>query len=88
MQARRRPTDHLPAALPSPLACAAPPSPQVIDVEGGWLQNVITFPPEGAFIVDSGIQVEGPQRTAFKFRAATLQLPGRALRLPPFGQGW
>ncbi|KAL4429336.1 hypothetical protein ABPG77_005110 [Micractinium sp. CCAP 211/92] len=62
---------------------------QVIDVDGGTLQNVITFPPEGAFIVDSGISISGEQRTDFKFRSATLKLPkGRRLRLPPFGQGW
>lgn len=77
--------------------CTVPPAsrtlhpspPQVIDVDGGTLQNVITFPPEGAFIVDSGISISGEQRTDFKFRSATLKLPkGRRLRLPPFGQGW
>lgn len=53
------------------------------------LQNVITFPPEGAFIVDSSIQADGPQRTAFSFTSAKLKLPGgRALGLPPFGKGW
>ena len=58
-------------------------------MEGGTLQNVITFPPEGAFVVDSSIQVASDQRTEFKFSSATLTLPaGRALRLPPFGQGW
>lgn len=62
---------------------------QVIDVEGGCLQNVITFPPEGAFIVNSSISIAGPQRTEFQFNAATLKLPGgRALPLPPFGKGW
>ncbi|PSC71095.1 cytochrome P450 [Micractinium conductrix] len=62
---------------------------QVIDVAEQYLQNVITFPLEGAFIVDSDIAIEGDQRTAFKFSGATLQLPlGRALSLPPFGQGW
>ena len=58
-------------------------------MEGGWLQNVITFPPEGAFIVDSSIAIAGPQRTEFQFGAATLKLPaGRVLPLPPFGKGW
>ncbi|PRW59761.1 cytochrome P450 [Chlorella sorokiniana] len=62
---------------------------QVVDVEGGLLQNVITFPPEGAFIVDSAISTAGPQRTQFQFNAATVKLPaGRKLPLPPFGKGW
>lgn len=58
-------------------------------MEAGTLQNVITFPPEGAFVVDSSISVAGPQRTSFAFTGATLQLPaGRRLSLPPFGSGW
>lgn len=66
---------------------------QVIDIgsggSGGYLQNVITFPPEGSFIVDSSLAVEGPQRVAFSFNAATLKLPGgKKLGLPPFGKGW
>ncbi|KIZ03869.1 putative plastid-lipid-associated protein 11, chloroplastic [Monoraphidium neglectum] len=61
---------------------------QVIDVDAGRLQNVVTFPPQGAFIVDSGIQVDGPQRTTFKFNSAKLKLPSRDFKLPPFGQGW
>lgn len=62
---------------------------QIIDVEAALLQNVITFPPEGAFVVDSGIELAGERRVNFKFSAATLQLPaGRDVRLPPFGQGW
>lgn len=78
---------HPPAHLPTH------PSPahhsQVIDVEAGTLQNVITFPPEGAFVVDSSIADAGPQRTEFAFTGATLQLPrGRRLSLPPFGRGW
>ncbi|GFH07073.1 PAP_fibrillin domain-containing protein, partial [Haematococcus lacustris] len=61
----------------------------VIDVQAGLLQNVITFPPEGAFIVDSDISLAGPQRVQFRFRAAKLKLPGgKALGLPPFGKGW
>ena len=32
---------------------------QVIDLEGGRLQNCIEFPPVGAFLVDSSIQVRG-----------------------------
>ena len=62
---------------------------QVIDVDQGSLQNVITFPPEGSFVVDSELSVEGPQRCSFKFQAADLKLPGgKRLSLPPFGQGW
>ncbi|EFJ52574.1 hypothetical protein VOLCADRAFT_86811 [Volvox carteri f. nagariensis] len=68
---------------------------QVIDTgkssssQGSYLQNVITFPPEGAFIVDSSLMVAGRQRVEFSFTAAKLKLPGgRALGLPPFGKGW
>jgi hypothetical protein len=61
---------------------------QVIDVDAGLLQNVITFPPSGAFIVDSSIAVEGPQRVSFKFSAAKLKTVGRDFAVPPFGQGW
>lgn len=62
---------------------------QVIDVDAGTLQNVIEFPPEGAFVVDSSIEVVGPQRTEFQFTQATLQLPNNGkLSLPPFGKGW
>ncbi|GIL71736.1 hypothetical protein Vretimale_828 [Volvox reticuliferus] len=54
-----------------------------------YLQNVITFPPEGAFIVDSSLTVAGRQRVEFGFTAAKLKLPGgKALGLPPFGKGW
>eukprot|EP00775_Hariotina_reticulata_P010821 gene10821-10978_t len=61
---------------------------QVIDVNASRLQNVITFPPSGAFIVDSSIAVEGPQRVSFKFSAAKLKTAGRDFAVPPFGQGW
>lgn len=82
-----------PALRPHQLSIPPPCLPrtplQVIDVEGGLLQNVITFPPEGAFIVDSAVSTAGPQRTEFQFNAATLKLPaGRKLPLPPFGKGW
>lgn len=60
---------------------------QVVDARGGRLQNVITFPPEGAFIVDSSVEVAGDQRINFQFTSATLKLPGRSIRLPPFGKG-
>lgn len=53
------------------------------------LQNVITFPPDGAFVVDSNIEVKSDKRVNFKFDAAQLQLPNdKLLKLPPFGQGW
>lgn len=61
---------------------------QVIDVGSSTLQNVITFPPDGAFIVNSGISVAGPQRVDFKFKAAALNVNGRKIPFPPFGQGW
>lgn len=62
---------------------------QVVDLEKGRLQNVITFPPEGAFIVDSAIAAEGAQRVNFQFDAAKLKLPGgRELKVPPVGKGW
>ena len=39
---------------------------QIIDVGQQWLQNVITFPPKGAFIVNSDISVDSDQRIDFK----------------------
>ena len=40
-------------------------------------------------MVDSQLSVAGPQRCMFKFKSATLKLPGdRSIALPPFGQGW
>ncbi|KAK9836422.1 hypothetical protein WJX74_000143 [Apatococcus lobatus] len=61
---------------------------QVIDVDKGSLQNVITFPPDGAFLVESSLGVVGDQRTDFKFSGAKLKLPRRTLNIPPFGKGW
>ncbi|MEW5311777.1 MAG: hypothetical protein WDW38_003463 [Sanguina aurantia] len=61
---------------------------QVIDVDAQRLQNAITFPPEGAFLVNSAIEVSSPQRMDFQFKSATLQLPSRDITLPPFGKGW
>jgi hypothetical protein len=57
-------------------------------LKSGSLNNVITFPPDGAFIVDSSLEVGGDQRLYFKFTAAQLKLPNRTILLPPFGQGW
>ncbi|XP_062185499.1 probable plastid-lipid-associated protein 11, chloroplastic isoform X2 [Phragmites australis] len=39
---------------------------QVIDVPGGGLNNVITFPPSGAFVVNGDIEVQPPQRVNFR----------------------
>ena len=78
----------VPPAL-GPLCPHTEPSPRSLLIRRTHrrLPQVITFPPEGAFIVDSGIAAEGPQRTAFQFSAATLRLPkGRRLALPPFGK--
>lgn len=61
---------------------------QVIDVQGQKLNNVITFPPDGAFLVDSVIEVVSSQRVNFRFTAASLQGSGWSLPVPPFGQGW
>lgn len=64
---------------------------QVVDLENtSTLQNVITFPPEGAFVVNSSIGREGSsRRVTFRFTAACLLLPGgRRLQVPPVGSGW
>jgi hypothetical protein len=62
---------------------------QVIDTAAGTLQNVIEFPPEGAFLVNSSLDWVGDGRTDFKFSGARIKLPkGRSLGLPPVGQGW
>lgn len=61
---------------------------QVIDVTQGSLQNVITFPPEGAFIVNSTCRPANGNRVQFKFTSAKLKLPNTILSLPPFGSGW
>jgi hypothetical protein len=52
------------------------------------LQNVITFPPDGAFIIDSGLAVAGDQRVDFKFNEAGLKVNGTRVPFPPVGQGW
>lgn len=61
---------------------------QVIDLDSKLLQNVITFPPEGAFIVNAAISVAGQQRVDFKFEDATFKVSGKSYTVPPFGQGW
>ena len=59
-------------------------------MSAGRLQNVITFPPSGFFLVDSRIQLAGGTglRVDFEFEAARLKTPGWELPLPPFGKGW
>lgn len=39
---------------------------QVIDVDQRLLNNVITFPPDGVFLVRSNIEIASPQRVNFK----------------------
>lgn len=61
---------------------------QVIDTEALTLQNIITFPPDGAFVVQSTIDLLDNQRVQFEFTGASLILPRRELTLPPYGKGW
>jgi hypothetical protein len=64
---------------------------QVIDTDSNRLQNVITFPPEGAFIVESSAfsSPNNNHRVDFKFKSASLALPkGKKLTFPPLGKGW
>ena len=61
---------------------------QIIDTDKASLQNVITFPPEGAFIINAKIELSGDQRVNFKFENANLRLPRRDIKLPPVGKGW
>ncbi|KAG0535237.1 hypothetical protein BDA96_04G348900 [Sorghum bicolor] len=61
---------------------------QVIDVPGGALNNVITFPPSGAFVVNGEIEVQPPQRVNFRFTRAALRGNKWEVPFPPFGKGW
>lgn len=61
---------------------------QVIDVASRTLNNVITFPPTGMFLVNSTIEVESAQRVSFKFTKASLRIGDWTIPFPPFGQGW
>ncbi|CAL1401753.1 unnamed protein product [Linum trigynum] len=61
---------------------------QVIDVEKGSLNNVITFPPDGVFFVRSTIEIASTQRVNFRFTSAVLRGKNWEIPLPPFGQGW
>ncbi|KAK8916964.1 hypothetical protein KSP39_PZI022925 [Platanthera zijinensis] len=47
---------------------------QVIDVEKGLLNNVITFPPSGVFFVRSSIEPAPPQRINFRYLIASQHL--------------
>ncbi|KAJ0053097.1 hypothetical protein Pint_00163 [Pistacia integerrima] len=61
---------------------------QVIDVEKGVLNNVITFPPDGVFFVRSDIEIASPKRVNFGFTSAVLRGKSWEIPLPPFGKGW
>lgn len=61
---------------------------QVIDIEKGLLNNVITFPPSGVFFVRSTCEAVSPQRVNFRFTSAILRGKNWEIPLPPFGQGW
>lgn len=61
---------------------------QAIHVEKGSLNNVITFPPSGAFVVSSTIQIASTKRVNFRFTSAVLRGSNWKIPLPPFGQGW
>lgn len=64
--------------------------PQVIDVNLGSLQEVITFPGKEYLIVNSSLVASsvGNARLQYKLEEATLQLPDRILKLPASGEGW
>jgi len=61
---------------------------QVIDTDKGTLQNVIRFPPEGAFVIQAKIELSSNQRVTFDFVEAKFKLPRREIKLPPVGKGW
>jgi hypothetical protein len=61
---------------------------QVIDVGKGILNNIITFPPTGAFVVNSTLEVVSKQRVNFRFISAALKVGRSRFPLPPYGQGW
>ncbi len=61
---------------------------QIIDTDKATLQNVIVFPPKGAFVIETKIEQSGDQRVTFEFEKAILKLPKRNIKLPPYGKGW
>ncbi len=58
---------------------------QIIDTDKATLQNVIVFPPKGAFVIETKIEQSGDQRVTFEFEKS---LPKRDIKLPPYGKGW
>ncbi|EFJ38735.1 hypothetical protein SELMODRAFT_36937, partial [Selaginella moellendorffii] len=61
---------------------------QVIDVGENRLNNVITFPPSGAFVVASTMEVVSDKRVEFQFTGALLRSDTWSLPVPPLGKGW
>jgi hypothetical protein len=61
---------------------------QIINVGSGTLNNVITFPPTGMFVVNSSLDIESAHRCRFKFNKASLKIGDLRIPFPPFGQGW
>ncbi|EFJ31779.1 hypothetical protein SELMODRAFT_36934, partial [Selaginella moellendorffii] len=61
---------------------------QVIDVGENRLNNVITFPPSGAFVVASTMEVVSDKRVEFQFTGALLRSDTWSFPVPPFGKGW
>mmetsp|Transcript_13168 Transcript_13168/g.33262 ORF Transcript_13168/g.33262 Transcript_13168/m.33262 type:complete len:232 (+) Transcript_13168:138-833(+) len=63
---------------------------QIIDLDVGKLQNLISFDNGAAFVVNSTLDLsEESGRSSFTFTDAQLCLPSKkTFGLPPFGQGW
>eukprot|EP01026_Neomeris_dumetosa_P071337 TRINITY_DN7196_c0_g1_i4.p1 TRINITY_DN7196_c0_g1~~TRINITY_DN7196_c0_g1_i4.p1 ORF type:complete len:197 (-),score=7.63 TRINITY_DN7196_c0_g1_i4:286-876(-) len=61
---------------------------QIIDLGTNRLQNVIQFPPEGRFVVDSTAEIGENSRVNFQFQSAKLRVFGRDVPNPPYGKGW
>lgn len=61
----------------------------MINARLGSLQEVVTFPGKEILVVNSSLVVSDEDaRLRIKLKEATLQLPGRALKLPALGGGW
>jgi hypothetical protein len=50
-------------------------------VQRGTLNNVITFPPSGSFVVDSTIEVVSKQRVNFRFALLDAAWDGCTVRI-------